>query len=139
MAKKPSAQLAGFKITPTGDGKGRMSLKDSDGNEWSTDIPYLILIDLARGMPRYINQLARSLSLPNGGDPDVQVTADGVRASGAGVNVTLLGDAVVLQIDDPHGIRTAWLLTPELAESLGQDLRNRGRSLKRGKKARPKH
>ena len=53
-----------------------------------------------------------------------------LEASGAEVNKTLLGDAVLLAIDDPHGIRTAWRLTPGLAEGLGNDLVKYAKSLK---------
>ena len=128
------AKLARFEILPIGNESARMAIKDSDGAEWSVELDYSKLVDLARRLPLFVNQLAQRHTNPS--DPDVRVTADAVPAAGTEVNTDLLGEAIFLAIDDAHGVRAVWRLTPEHAESLGRDL---VKSAKRLKPQKAKH
>ena len=42
------AKLARFEILPIGNESARMAIKDSDGAEWSVELDYSKLVDLAR-------------------------------------------------------------------------------------------
>jgi hypothetical protein len=41
-----------------------MTIKDSDGAEWSVDMDYVKLVDLARSIPLFVNQLAQHHAKP---------------------------------------------------------------------------
>jgi len=118
-------------VPPDKDGTIRLSVTDSDGKRLVADISQGMLLHLAREIPRLVTRLATQFHLGPDADPDVQLPADLVPMKGAEVNTDLLWESVLLAVDDPHGIRVAWQLTPALAEGLGKNL------VKHAKRLRP--
>ena len=54
VEEKVMAKLTRFEIRPVDDETVRMTVKDSDGLQWSADLSYPVLVDLTRSMPRYL-------------------------------------------------------------------------------------
>jgi len=117
--------LANFAINTDDNSQPFIELTDESGSVFKAEMTPDMVYQIAQGVPRYANAMARSQKLgPNNTDPNVQLHADLVDASGALVDVDLLGEVVVLAIDDPHGIRVGWRLKPGLASSLGKQLQD---------------
>lgn len=124
------AQLATMQIDTDNQGEPYIELADVNGGRFRVEVTDEMLYTLARDLPGYANALARARVMKDPrNDPDLRINTDAVDAAGIEVNQDILGERVLLSVEDPRGVRSVWRLTPQLAQAVGGDLQARGRNL----------